>query len=313
VPSNREGEVHAVPSAGVIGLGVIGHGLATSLVERGVPLTVCDVRPEATAPFREGAHVADTPAALAGRSDVVLVVVFDDAQVRAVLQGTDGVFAGASPGTAVVVISTVHRETVLELRDEGVRHGVTVVDCGVTGGKVAAAEGELVCMVGGTAEEVDQVRPVLDAISSLVLHMGPPGTGLAAKLARNMISYGSWLAALEAQELAEAAGIDLLKLGDAARESDKWVGGASRLMFRATTAPWPEDTDAALLRPLRAGADLAHKDLAAALELGRELGVALPVAEMAERRCDRIFGFPGGRGQPTEESAGVVPGADPPE
>ena len=293
MPENAEDEVEPAPSAGVIGLGVIGNGLATSLLDRGVALTVCDVRPEATAPFREGAHVADSPAVLASRCNVILVVVFDDDQVRAVLEGPDGVFAGARPGTAVVVISTVRRETVLELRAEGDRRGVTVVDCGVTGGKVAAAQGELVCMIGGTAEEVDQVRPVLDAISCLVLHMGAPGTGLAAKLARNMISYGSWLAALEAQELAEAAGIDLVKLGQAVKESDKWVGGASRLMFRDTAAPWPADTDQALLRPLRAGADLAHKDLAAALELGAELGVALPMAEMTERRCDRIFGFPG--------------------
>jgi hypothetical protein len=59
--------------------------------------------------------------------------------------------------------------------------------------------------------------------------MGPAGAGLAAKLARNLITYGSWLAAFEAQELAEAAGIDLLKLGEAGRESDKRIGGATRL------------------------------------------------------------------------------------
>ena len=102
-------------------------------------------------------------------------------------------------------------------------------------------------MIGGSAEEVDQVRPVLDVVSCLVLHMGPPGAGLAAKLARNLITYGSWLAAFEAQELAEAAGIDLLKLGEAARESDKRIGGATRLMFRTTAAPWPDDTDEGLL------------------------------------------------------------------
>ena len=93
---------------------------------------------------------------------------------------------------------------------------------------------------------------MLDAISCLVLHMGPPGAGLAAKLARNLITYGSWLAAFEAQELAEAAGIDLLKLGEATRESDERIGGASRLMFRTTTAPWPADSDAGLVAAMRA-------------------------------------------------------------
>jgi 3-hydroxyisobutyrate dehydrogenase-like beta-hydroxyacid dehydrogenase len=286
-----ENDNDAVPSAGVIGLGDIGRGLASSLMSAGVPVSVCDVREEATTPFREGAHVAATPSALAARSDVVLVAVFNDAQVRAVLQGPDGVFAGAAPGTAVVVVSTIPSATVLELRAEAAPHGVTVVDCGVSGGPDAAASGELVSMIGGSAEEVDQVRPVLDVISCLVLHMGPPGAGLAAKLARNLITYGSWLAAFEAQELAEAAGIDLLKLGEAARESDKRIGGATRLMFRTTAAPWPADTDAGLLGAMRAGSEITHKDLTSILALGTELGVALPLAELTERRCSRVYGF----------------------
>ena len=98
--------------------------------------------------------------------------------------------------------------------------------------------------------------------------MGPPGAGLAAKLARNLITYGSWLAAFEAQELAEAAGIDLLKLGEAARESDKRIGGATRLMFRTTAAPWPAGSDEGLLELMRSGAEVTHKDLTTILELG---------------------------------------------
>jgi len=286
-----ENDSAAVPSAGVIGLGDIGGGLASSLLAAGVAISVCDLREEVTEPFREGGHVAATPAALAARSDVVLVAVFNDAQVRAVLQGPDGVFAGAAPGTAVVIVSTIPSATVLELRAEAALQDVTVVDCGVSGGPDAAASGELVCMIGGSAEDVDRVRPVLDVISCLVLHMGPPGAGLAAKLARNLITYGSWLAAFEAQELAEAAGIDLLKLGEAARESDKRIGGATRLMFRTTAAPWPSDTDEGLLTLMRAGSEVTHKDLTSILALGAELGVDLPLAELTARRSSRIYGF----------------------
>lgn len=293
MPENESGETVTEPAVGVVGLGDMGGGIASSLVAAGVTVTVCDVREEATAPFREGARVAASPAALAAETEVVLVVVFSDAQVRAVLQGPDGVFAGARPGTVVVVVSTIPTASVLELRAAGAAHGVGVLDCGVSGGPDASAAGELVCMIGGSAEEVDRVRPVLDVISCLVLHMGPPGAGLAAKLARNLITYGSWLAAFEAQELAEAAGIDLVKLGEATRESDKRIGGASRLMFRTTATPWPADTDAGLLGAMRAGADTALKDLAAIRQLGRELGVALPLAELTERRTDRVFGFPG--------------------
>lgn len=292
VPDSRDEEKDAM-RVGVIGLGDMGGGLATSLLRAGLPVTVSDLREEATAPFREGAHVAATPKELAERSDVVLVVVFDDAQVRAVLQGPEGVFAGAAPGSTAVIVSTIPTDTVLEMRAEGAAKGIVVVDCGVSGGPDASAAGELVCMIGGSEEEVDHLRPVLDAVSCLVLHMGPPGAGLAAKLARNLITYGSWLAAFEAQELAEAAGIDLLKLGEAARESDKRIGGATRLMFRTTAEPWPADTDEGLLKLMRSGAEVTHKDLTTILELGAELGVELPLATLAERRCGRIYGFEG--------------------
>jgi 3-hydroxyisobutyrate dehydrogenase len=259
----------------------------------GVTLSVCDVRDDATAPYREGAHVASSPGELARHSEVILVAVVNDDQVRGVLRGADGVFAAAGPGTTVVIVSTISTSTVEELHAEGAAHGVTIVDCGVSGGPSAAASGELVCMVGGTAEDVDRVRPVLDVISCLVLHMGPHGAGLSAKLARNLVQYGSWLAAFEAQELAEAAGIDLLKLGQAIKESDKRIGGASTLMFRTTAQPWPEDADAGLVGAMRAAALLAHKDLAAARALGDELGVPLPLADLTEARCDRVFGLSG--------------------
>jgi len=291
--AQNESETAPIPRAGVIGLGDMGGGIASSLVAAGVAVTVCDVREEATAPFREGARVAATPSALAAASDVVFVVVFNDAQVRAVLEGPDGVFAGAHDGTVVVVISTIPTSSLLEVRAAGAGHGVAVLDCGVSGGPDASAAGDLVCMIGGSADEVDRVRPVLDVISCLVLHMGPPGAGLAAKLARNLITYGSWLAAFEAQELAEAAGIDLIKLGEATRESDKRIGGASRLMFRTTAEPWPPDTNDFLLDAMRAGADTALKDLEAIRALGDQLGVALPLAELTERRTERVFGFPG--------------------
>jgi len=282
----------AAPTAGVIGLGEIGGGLAANLLKAGVDLTVCDVREEATAPYQDTAHVAASPKEVAGRCDVILVAVLDDAQVRDVLEGDDGVFAGARPGTSVVVVSTITTETVTAVRAAGARHGVSVVDCGVSGGQAGADNGELVSMVGGTEEEVDRVRPVLDNFSCLVLHMGPPGAGLSAKLARNVVQYGSWLAAQEAQELAEAAGIDLLKLGEAIRESDKRIGGSARMIFRPTAEPWPDDTDTGLLGFLRDKAFLAHKDLAAAQALGRQLGVATPVAALTDARCERIFGLP---------------------
>jgi len=281
----------STPTAGVIGLGDIGRGVALALARAGVGLTVCDIRPEATEPFSDSARIADGPADLAGTSDVIVVAVVDDAQVMAVLDGDDGALAAAKPGSTVLVLSTVSPDTVRAVAELAAVRDVAVLDCGVSGGPAAAAEGALVAMIGGDQEAIDRIRPVLDGFSSLVVRMGPPGAGLQAKLARNLVQYASWLAAYEAQVLAEAAGIELSKLAEVIRASDQWIGGASRLMFRPTAAPFGPDDHPDIVGAMRAGAGLAHKDLRAALELGQRLGTALPLAAMTEARIDAVFGL----------------------
>jgi 3-hydroxyisobutyrate dehydrogenase len=280
-----------VTTVGVIGLGDIGRGVADAVLRAGLPLVVCDLRAEATAPFEAGAHVADTPALLGARADVVVVAVVDDGQVLAVLDGDDGALVGAAPGAVVVILSTVAPPTVETVATLAARRDVDVLDCGVSGGPQASADGTLVAMVGGDASVIERVRPVLDTFTSLVVHMGPLGAGLKAKLARNLVQYGSWLAAYEAQVLAEAAGVELAKLAEVIRESDKLIGGASRLMFRETAAPLPPDAHPGIVSAMAAGAALAHKDLRAAIELGRSLDVDLPLAQMTEDRCDAVFGL----------------------
>src|ERR1019366_3819114 len=230
------------------------------------------------------------PTSLGARSDVVVVAVVDDRQVLAVLDGADGALAGMARGATVVILSTVSLETVESVAASASARGVDVVDCGVSGGPAAATEGTLVAMVGGDAAAIERVRPVLDSFTSLVVHMGPLGAGLKAKLARNLVQYGSWLAAFEGQRLAEASGIDLRKLATGGRGGDRKIGGAATLMFRDTVSPWLEDDDRAMVQAMRAAAGLAHKDLAAALELAEELGITLPVARMTDARCDAVFG-----------------------
>ena len=290
---SAEGARSTAPTVGVVGLGAIGDGVATSVLRHGLPLVVCDVRAEATAAYAETAVVASAPADLVGRSDVVVVAVVNDEQVHAVLSGPDGGLAAARDGTTFIVVSTISAACVQAIGAEAAALGVAVLDCGVTGGPDAAASGDLVCMVGGDPEAIARVGPVFDAISSLTVVMGPFGTGLAAKLARNLITYGSWLAAFEGQQLAEAAGIPLDKLAEVVKASDVHIGGASRLMFRPTVAPFTEDDHPMVVGAMRSGASLAHKDLAAALELAEALDVDLPLAKMAERRTDEIFGLGG--------------------
>jgi 3-hydroxyisobutyrate dehydrogenase-like beta-hydroxyacid dehydrogenase len=284
-------ESHSTPTVGVIGLGDIGRGVAQGLVRAGIDLVVCDIRPESTAPFAPMARIATDPADLGSLVDVIVVAVVTDEQVVSVLDGDAGALAGARPGSTVLIVSTVAPRTVARVAELASARGVDVADCGVSGGPSAAADGALVSMIGGDDAVVERIRPVLDAFSSLVVRMGPLGAGLQAKLARNLVQYASWLAAYEAQVLAEAAGIELAKLAQVIKASDARIGGASTLMFRRTVAPFSADDDAGLVGAMRTAATLAHKDLTAALELARSLGIELPLAVMTEARADAVFGI----------------------
>jgi 3-hydroxyisobutyrate dehydrogenase-like beta-hydroxyacid dehydrogenase len=279
------------PTAGVVGLGDIGRGVATNIARAGIPLSVCDLRADAVAPFATSAHVAASPRELATTSDVLFVSVLDDAQVLEVMDGDEGFLRSGTRGSVVVILSTVTLRTLNEICERAAKQEVDVVDCSVTGGPEAASDGSLVGMLGGDTAVIERVRPVVDSFCELVVNMGPLGSGLKAKLARNLVQYASWLAAYEGQVLAEAAGIELSKLAEVIRVSDKKIGGASRLMFRPTVAPFAPEDDPRIVKAMSAGAALALKDLRAALELAGSLEVRLPLAEMTEARAEAVFGL----------------------
>lgn len=287
-------------TVGVIGLGEIGRGLASSIQKAGMPLAVYDVRPEAAEKFADGSEVCGDLEGVGRLARVLVVAVLTDSQVLEVLDPRTGALAAMAEGSTVVLVSTVSIDTVRRVAEWTVGRRIGVVDCGVSGGAAAAAEGHLVAMVGGSDEDVERARPAIEAFSELVVRMGPIGSGQRAKLARNLIQYASWLAAFEGQRLAEAAGIDLSKLAEVVRVSDRRIGGVSTLMFRSTTAPFSDADDAGLVAAMTSAAALAHKDLGAAIALGRELGVELPAAELADSYADAVFGVgraPGSEGE----------------
>ena len=279
---------------GVIGLGDIGRGVAASCAGAGLPLVVCDVRDEALAAFADQATTTTSPAELAASCDVVVAAVVNDAQVLSVTSGEGGVLAGAAPGMVLVIVSTISPAALASVASAAAAVGVAVVDCGVSGGPAAAASGELISMVGGTEADIATAGQVLEAMSSLVVRMGDLGTGLLAKLARNVVQYGGWLAAYEGQRIAEAGGIELAKLAQVIRASDAKIGGAATLMFRQTVEPFGPDDHEGLVASMAAGAALATKDLAAALEAATELGLALPGVKVTARHIDDVFGVGGG-------------------
>lgn len=272
--------------AGVIGLGMIGGGVATSLARSGRTPLVYDVRPEAATGLP--ARPAATPAAVAAGSDVVLVAVVDAAQVRAVLRGDDGVLAGARPGLIVVVLSTVSVPEVAELATECGHHGVTVLDCGVTPGDRAATNG-MVAMLGGDADAVRRARPVLEDFAKQVVHCGPLGAGMATKIARNVITYGSWRAVQEAADLAAAAGVDPRTLIDVIEEADP--DGATLFTWLRNRAGRPDHVAEVAPQVQR----LMDKDLAAAQDFAAGHGLAVPLVDATRERGADTLGLPGRR------------------
>ncbi len=238
---------------GFIGLGQMGAAMAKHLVN---PL-VFDVRSEATRQFE---HIAASVAEVGEQCDIVSIVVFDDAQVREVV---GELLTTAKPGAVVAIHSTIAPGTAEELAASA--GGIEVVDAPITGGPMGAAEGALVVMAGGSEAAVGRCRERF-AWASRVVHAGPVGAGTRMKLAKNLITYAAFAAAGEAQRLAEAAGIDLIELGNVVRQSDKVTGGPGAVMFRdSTEIAAPDDPWHNILLHTR---DLAEKDLAFALELG---------------------------------------------
>lgn len=277
---------------GFIGLGAIGAPIARHLLDRRGGLVVCDVSAEAVAPFVEaGAVAVATPREVGERCGVVSVMVRDDEQVRSVVAGPDGIAAGAAPGTVIAIHSTIRAETAEALAAELAPRGLSVLDAPVSGSVVGAHEGSLAVMVGGDEDALERCREPFERWSGLILHMGPVGAGTRAKLARNLLQFVTFAAAGEAQRLAEASGISLRRLGRIVRHSDGITGGPSSVFLRPTTAPMQPDDP--LFGALAHAAVLGEKDLGLALELGRELGVDLPLASYAYDHLAEALGVPG--------------------
>lgn len=271
--------------AGVIGLGQIGAGVAICLARSGQLAAVYDVRPDAADTLDGVPPVVASPAELARQADVVIIAVVNAKQTVDVLSGPDGVLSQARPGMSIVLVATVSIEDLNEIRALTDAAGVDLIDSGVTGGPKSRENG-LVCLVGGSDEGVARVRPVLDGFAKLVAHMGGPGAGMAAKIARNVIVFGGLRAGYEAAILCRNAGVDVRQLSEVIEASSDSVGGP--LMLAVRDDPAASAQEAAIREYTRA---LMVKDLDAAIDLARSYGIVLPLVELARRTDQAVVGL----------------------
>lgn len=281
------------PVVGFIGLGQIGAPMANRLAAWPGGLVLYDVRPEAMEPFAaSGATLAGSVAEVGRKANIISVMVRDDAQVADVVREIARAAAGLRE-VIVAVHSTIRADTAPALAAEVRAAGVELIDAPVSGGAPGAQDGRLAVMIGGSREGYELCREPFGCWADLILYFGPVGAGTRAKLARNLLHFVSFTAAAEAQRLAGAAGLDLRKLGKVVRHSDAVTGGPGAIMVRSSTAPLAAgDPLAGIFEHVR---QLGEKDLRLALELGAELGVDLPLAELA------LLDFGAGLGLPAVE------------
>lgn len=260
-----------------IGLGMMGASMADKLVGWPGGLRVCDINDDAVAPFTEkGATGFSNAGEAAHGAAVVSIVVLNDEQVRSVVES---ILATPTPAQVIAIHSTIHPQTAIELAELCAAQGVLLVDAPVSGGAVAAKEGRLALMIGGSDEAYEAVLEPFGAFGELLIHAGPVGAGTRMKLARNLLHFISFTAVTESQRLAEAAGVNLVDLGKVVRHTDSLTGGAGSIMLRDTAAPIaPDDFWYGVFTHVR---NLGEKDLSLALTLGDELGVELPLTALA--------------------------------
>jgi 3-hydroxyisobutyrate dehydrogenase len=252
---------------GFVGLGTMGAPMARNLLEAGFDVTVHNRTRSNEESFPKRAA---TPSETAGDNDVVVTMVSDTPDVEDVLFGPDGVAAGAAPGTVVVDMSTISPDATKEFGGRLAERRVRLVDAPVSGGSEGAEKGTLTIMCGGEPDDVERVRPVLDAMGSRVTHVGPLGAGQLTKAVNQIIIAGYFLALAEGLTFGMKAGLDMDRVLEAIS-----AGMCRSAVLDMRAANMLNDT-----YPLGFKLALHLKDLGIAIDAAHELGVDLQLADM---------------------------------
>jgi len=265
---------------GFVGLGTMGGRMAANVQKAGLKLLVHDLHRQAASHHIEaGAIWAESPRALASQVDVIFSSLPEPADVEAVALGPDGLIAGIRPGAAYFDLSTNSPSVVKAIHAAFAAKGAHMLDAPVSGGPAGAASRKLAIWVGGDENVFNRHKAVLDAIGDKAAYIGPIGSATVAKLVHNMSGYAIVCALAETFTLGVKAGVEPLALWQAVSQG----AAGRRLTFDALIdqfLPGTYDPPAFALK-------LAHKDVALANALGRELGLpmrmcSLALAEMTE-------------------------------
>ena len=254
-------------TVGYIGLGLMGKSMARNILKAGFQLVVYNrSRASVDELAAEGARPADSPADVARQVDVVFTNVPDSPDVEKVVLGPNGIIEGAHPGLIFVDNSTIKPATARMLAERLAEKGVQALDAPVSGGDIGARNGTLTIMVGGPADALEKVLPVLEAMGKSITLIGDAGAGQIAKAANQIMVAAQMVAMGELMVFAQKSGADPRKVVEAIKggSAQCWTLDVKpQRIFAGNRAPGFK-------------AWLQAKDLNIVLETAREYGVPLP-------------------------------------
>ena len=259
---------------GFVGLGAMGSPMAKRLAGAGFELKVFDVLDERTRPLvKLGAVSASSLKEAAERTEALVVMVANAEQAKGVLFGEGGAAEALPDGAAVVIMSTIGPEAIRELTDRLAERGLRTMDAPVSGGVARAEKGDLLIMAGGPEDLFEELRPVLAAMGSSVVHCGPRvGDGQAVKLVNQLLCGVHIAAAAEALAYAEALGLEPRFVFETIRH-----GAANSFML--------EDRGERMLEeefvPPKSALDIFVKDMGLVRRAAEERGFETPLSSAA--------------------------------
>ncbi len=256
---------------GFVGTGAMGSALLSRLKLASVAAIAFDIASSAMeAARKEGADTAPSAKAVAQASTIIDVVVRTDQEVIECTLGKDGILEGATPGSLVLLHSTIRPTTTKKVAEAAADKRVNVIDACMTAIPSVVRQGGLTFLVGGQKAFFDRAKPHLLNMAKDAVYMGPLGCGNVTKLFKNMVTASEALVVYEALQIAKAGGIGYKAALDLMQKTK-----SSNILDRWETR---YDISAGDLK-FNAGTNLYDKDLPLAAEVGKSLGAEIPVVE----------------------------------
>jgi 3-hydroxyisobutyrate dehydrogenase len=275
---------------GFVGTGTMGQPMVANLIRKGHAVLAYDIVPAVLAAAAGlGARTAGSAAEVAKGSELIITMLPSSPHVEAAFVGPGGVLEGAAPGRLCVDMSTIEPAASQRIAAAAKARGVRFLDAPVSGALPKAIEGTLTIMVGGDPKDLEEARPVLAALGTTIIHVGPVGSGEVAKICNNLIAGVAMVAVSEAFRIAEGFGVDPKILTEVISKSS----GNTWAMQHGHPVPGMVPTSASN-RDYAPGfmTDLMAKDLGLAVNAARQLRVPVFVAPAAQQLL-RLASSPG--------------------